>query len=549
MRSVFYKISRIYHTIKFLKFIQIYGRLVLYLRKPHPNFSKPPDIRNLKISHWKPLILRANQIISNHTIEILNRKESLLNNNLWDNPEVDRLWLYNLHYFDFINSVSGSEQIELCNMLIHRWINENPPISGVGWEFYPTSLRIVNWVKWVLTGNKLTQKMTYSLAIQTRYLYEHPETHLLGNHLLANAKALLFSGLFFNGAESDQWFKKGMKIYKTQLSEQVLEDGAHFELSPMYHCIILEDLLDIVNLFINYNYCVPSNWIDICGKMLTWLSHMCHPDGEIPFFNDAAFGIASTFHEIFQYHQRIFPFGKIIKKQGAVHHRESGYVRVEKGEIFLLADVGDIGPSYQPGHAHADTLSFELSYRNQRIIVNSGTSTYNESDERLRQRGTKAHSTLTINDRDSSQVWKSFRVAQRARILNSALCLSEGRITIEGSHDGYYSSYKIIHKRIWQIEKNLVLIKDLVDGSGVHKLQLNFHMYPTIKIVQENSKKISLFTQDNVFLGVLKLSIEAVIENTTFHPMFNRILDNKTIVAMIQNRLPLMLSTQIEFEN
>ena len=39
-------------------------------------------------------------------------------------------------------------------------------------------------------------------------------------------------------------------------------------------------------------------------------------------------------------------------------------------------DVALIGPNYQPGHAHADVLSFELSLFGQRLLVNIGTSEY-----------------------------------------------------------------------------------------------------------------------------------------------------------------------------
>ena len=42
----------------------------------------------------------------------------------------------------------------------------------------------------------------------------------------------------------------------------------------------------------------------------------------------------------------------------------------------VIFDVGDVGARYQPGHGHADTLSFEMSNKGKRIIVNSGINTY-----------------------------------------------------------------------------------------------------------------------------------------------------------------------------
>jgi len=88
---------------------------------------------------------------------------------------------------------------ELQSDLIKKWVQENPPGEGNGWEPYPISLRIVNWVKWDLAKNCLSDEALHSLAVQARYLLKRPEFHLLGNHLFANAKALIFAGLFFYG--------------------------------------------------------------------------------------------------------------------------------------------------------------------------------------------------------------------------------------------------------------------------------------------------------------------------------------------------------------
>ena len=91
--------------------------------------------------------------------------------------------------------------------------------------------------------------------------------------------------------------------------------------------------------------------------------------------------------------------------------KESGYGIIEwKRDHKLIVDIAKIGPDYQPGHGHADTLSFELSIFGQRVFVNSGISQYENNSERLRQRSTPAHNTVVVNDNISSDVWNSFRV-------------------------------------------------------------------------------------------------------------------------------------------
>ena len=81
------------------------------------------------------------------------------------------------------------------------------------------------------------------------------ESHLLGNHLFANAKALVFAGTYFSGAEADRWLNRGISILEREIPEQILLDGGHFELSTMYHALIFEDLLDLCNLL----KCYKSN--------------------------------------------------------------------------------------------------------------------------------------------------------------------------------------------------------------------------------------------------------------------------------------------------
>ena len=127
----------------------------------------------------------------------------------WNDESLDLLWRYNLHYFDWVaqgKDLDAEERRrEAAENLIGRWIRENPKGSFPGWDPYPTSLRIVNWVKWLRsegdgegTAKDTKSLVEVSLGEQAEWLMGHLEYHLLANHLLANAKALVYAGKYLD---------------------------------------------------------------------------------------------------------------------------------------------------------------------------------------------------------------------------------------------------------------------------------------------------------------------------------------------------------------
>jgi uncharacterized heparinase superfamily protein len=408
-------------------------------------------------------------------VQFLNEGGEIAGAAQWNDSGKPKLWLYNLHYFDDLGAPADAERRSLQRELVARWIAENPPGKGNGWEPYPVSLRIGNWIKWALAGESLEPEWLDSLAMQTRWLADHVEWHLLGNHVLANAKALVLAGLFFDGSEAEGWLRAGLSIYASELPEQILADGAHFELSPMYHAIILEDLLDLINAAQAYGKAEGQLFSDlpqITIRMRLWLAAMTHPDGGLSFFNDAAFGIAASRANLEAYAARLGLAPVAEPGEGLHRLAASGYVRVNCGQMAAILDLAAIGPDYIPGHGHADTLSFELSLGIERIVVNGGTSTYEPGPLRETERATAAHSTVEVGGQSSSEVWSSFRVARRARVRDAGIDISGSTVTMRASHDGYRRlSGRPLHRREWRFNGPALTIIDTVEcGPGLPAL-------------------------------------------------------------------------------
>ena len=612
------------HTIRYLKPIQVFGRIWFWVHRPVVRATHAPPVRK-RAGRWRQSPPKPRSLLSPSRFRFLNEERELSSAADWNNPTWEKLWLYNLHYFDDLNAEGGEARSDWHRALIARWVVENPVGSGNGWEPYPLSLRIVNWIKWASAGNELSPAAVESLALQARFLSRRLEWHILGNHLLANAKALIFAGLFFEGMEAERWLAKGAAVFSRQLGEQVLGDGGHFERSPMYHAQVLEAVLDVVNALQTFPD-LPSNnrgkhfllslqerCAETAGRMLRWLAVMTHPDGEIVLFNDAAFGDAATPERLAAYAAELSfqpslmsfrppfmsfrPKGEILKddkgkarflsrpdksgllrndngsapllrndilerssggNQGAVPHflhlADTGYIRVDCGDMAAFLDVAPIGPDYLPGHAHADTLSFELSAGTQRVIVDSGVSRYGEGPERLRQRGTAAHNTVEIDGQDSSEVWGGFRVARRAyprdlriqenpaagkalprlsEIENAAVASGNPApaVIVTCAHDGYRRlPGKPMHRREWKFSADALRVHDTIKGDFREAVG-RFYFHPAIKIMPASND----CTEGKIVLPEGR-EISWRIENgrgrlseTTWHPEFGVSLPNQCL--------------------
>ena len=480
-----------------------------------------------------------------------NIEREISNSSIWNSQECPKLWLYNLHYFDDLNAANSFRQVDQYETLILRWIAENRVGKGIGWEPYPTSLRIVNWIKWCLSGNQLNERIRQSLVLQARWLSRMFEFHILGNHLFANIKAILFVGIYFSGKEADSWYLRGLKLLEGQLEQQILSDGGHFELSPMYHDILIEDLLDIVQLHKLFDRSVPKYIDEVIPRMLTWSKLMTHPDGDLPFFNDSALGVAGTFGDLAEYAQRLgYDLSSVHGK--LTYLPESGYVRMVSDEAVVLADIAQVGPDYQPGHAHADTLSFEFSLSGERVIVNGGTSTYDVNEERQRQRGTSAHSTVTIDSQNSSEVWAGFRVARRARVIGGGVKDSEG-LWAFGEHDGYSRlSDSLRHRREWNLLTRVLNVYDCISGCGNHFIEIYFHLTPKFIPRISKNKIVEILCEESRKLHCSFRSSEPeflYLQKTTWHPFFGCGIPSWSIVIRLNHDLPFSHHAQFDWRN
>ncbi len=447
-------IPLILRTVRHIKPTQIAFQIKNRLGKA--NYKEFVCDKNVEGCHCVPFIPKY-KCYENGEFSFLNISSPFVS---WNDTENGMLWTYNLNYMDWLQQ-EGIDYTE-ASQWIDKFIEELPH-NRIGLDPYPIALRSINWIKFISQHNADSEHLKRwndPLYSQVRLLEKKLEFHLLGNHLLEDSYAWFISAIYFN---DKRMFSKASKLLLKELKEQILADGSHYEQSPMYHCILLDRLLDCYNFSVNNERFTDQNIItnklkDYSVLMLGHLESIVYQDKTYPLFNDAANGIAPTPEMLMAYANRL------NLKWDKIALNECGYRKLKSERIEAIVDAGNITATYQPGHTHADTFNYELRIDGMPIVVDTGISTYNKTARRQYERSTVAHNTVSIGNRNSSEVWGGFRVGKRAKVK----LLKDTENSIEATHNGF----GIACNRKFGINGNTFSVEDEIAAEAISHIHL-----------------------------------------------------------------------------
>jgi uncharacterized heparinase superfamily protein len=512
-------IKKYLYAIWYLKPIQIYGQIRhrIISKTFSPDYwKKRAEIIELGDCVWNPTgeflppgtQLNTAESIKKGKLIFLNIEKNLGYPFNWSAEMSSKLWEYNLHYFEYIFALDYDD----AKFIVQNWI-ENYPLKRnlEGWGAYHASLRLMYWAAYFFhhhyqrTKNDLEfeEKLKQSMALQMIWIDYRLEFHLLLNHYLENLAALILFGSCFNGKKIKKIFNRYLKLFQQELTEQIMDDGMHIERSTMYHCRVVYLLKFLMN---TGNHQIIETINPYYEKAITALSKLCHPDRQIALFNDAAFGIYNP-------PAQLLPKTN-VEKTKTFQLSHAGYygARTENGH-YILCDAGFIGPDYNPGHAHGDIFSFELSFFGKRIIVDSGVYDYINSPQRKYCRSTAAHNTVEIDGQDQCEFFDSFKVGYRGYPVNIQYEDTLTGFRLSGEHNGYHRfPSRVTHHRTfdWQ-HQGILEITDRIEAQKNVSAVCRFHLHPNCHVSEQNENNITILYDNKYFLfsqhgGKLRIS-------------------------------------------
>jgi uncharacterized heparinase superfamily protein len=482
------------------------------------------------------------------------------------------LWTYTLHYHEWIyrlldpaaaNATLGAV---MASKFLQDWIVSCPPgragFAHYPWNSFAIACRLQWWARiywnapvsfWAAGPDSFRRDFLDSFAMQAQYLAMHIEWDVRGNHLMRDAAGLAFAGTFLPDVLGRRYLDVAAKLADSQVTEQILNDDTHFERSASYQCHFMEDLSHLCVLLPFSS--VRSRLQERLRQLLHTLAWLVHPDLLPVQFNDAALNSYAPPASLMAAGRALGMKGLpdlYVRSHGVRHFKAFGIVAAHRGSDTLFFDVGKVGVDYQPGHAHADTLSIEMSIASRRFIVDPGCFDYDYGVNREYDRSSLAHNTVTVNGTNSSELWHVFRVGARAvATVHEFTDNCRGGFTCSASHDGYRTQRgHPIHRRTvsWREEK-MIRIVDEVYGNGMHTVQGGFLVAPDWRVVEVPGGFTASLSEVTARIRIIAESpvVQQFIEQGCYHPEFGLELRATRVGWRGTTQIPLKITTLIDW--
>lgn len=409
----------------------------------------------------------------------------------WTYEAAGPYWLAGLHGFEFLPDLSacGAAGASAARDTIESWLRAGTLAGPIAQAPATRGRRLSHWLQLygrleVGAAPEFLERLRQAIIVEADALELQLPGGLAGSEAIAAIKGLLLAGLA--APEGWGWRGRAERLLERELTQQILADGGHIERSPSRHLAVLRDLTDLALAYGLRGQFMPPALTGAIGVMAPILRLFQHGDGALALFNDANEETAGQI-------ELVLAAASIAEPQPLVQAPAMGFQRLAAGKTVILVDSGRPSP---PGYdlcAHAGSFAFELSVGRERLIVNCGAHA-GDPDWHEALRATAAHSTLTLDDTNSSLILPGDGLALRPSFVSCKREERENAIWLDLAHDGYGPVFGLQHRRRFFLSANGEDLRgeDRLTGSANAPYALRFHLHPEVKATMMQSGRAAL---------------------------------------------------------
>lgn len=374
--------------------------------------------------------------------------------------------------------------VETCEAQLLSWVESNPMLIGIHYiSPMECALRLlavcyaVDLIRpWLRAPERvwtavLTLVSGHAELIRRRLSLHSPTPH----DTLAAAAALIYAGsLFPEMDQAERWLAFGRYLLEEETPRHISHDGGGLEQGFGY-LQFSTDLYGLVLALLDHRQQpVPDKVRLMFDRSRSFLGEFRRPaDGTLPRIGEGEQETALSPH-------LRFPAPGKKRAPGLTTFHLSGYSILRGRDLQrAIFDHGSLGMPPRYRHGHADALSLLLHVGPRDVFIDPGTYTY-RGDERWRAyfRSTRAHNTVMVDGLDQALQEGPFGWSQPFEThLVYRDETPEGKITVIARHYGYKDRLGVTHLRGVSYEPpGSWMIWDWLTGTGVHHLELNWHL-------------------------------------------------------------------------
>lgn len=329
-----------------------------------------------------------------------------------------------------------------------------------------------------------------------------------GNHRALNVAGRAAVSLLLR--EDEPLNEDLLREFQVIFQHQFLSDGGHIERTPHYHLQILE----LLNFFGHADSArggaLQSRVKEIACTAATALGGMLAPDGTPIRFGDVGRSFSGR-------HSNVKAFdvtGNSLKipKRNQMLLRDFGLAtwswQHKQVTVQLAVDFGPLGLPTNPGHGHADALSYCFYVSGRDIVADPGTYLYSDSAEACWFKLPQAHNSVYCPRHPTCNLTRYFRwkqVAHPPTRINS----SHDHILLDAFQKWRVGNSFHRHRRSWFRIKNgfAVLDKFLSASDEIATSRIGLH--PESHLRNTEPEQMIVEWPD----GRIRISVQGTVSN------------------------------------